>query len=348
MNVVRGERWEVSYGLETTYGSDPGTSALTGVLGVFDRATLGDPEIEFMPFWGITDTVGRTYAVAYKGKWAMSASFSDVLLLNGTTLFLPIGSCTTTGVAAPYTHTITEANVLKSITLHATYWDADGSIVLMRRYMGGKVGRATLAAEEGGQLRLSFDDVMFKNISHNKSGYPKYSSGIERPTIDYPTTEPYYFSMGKMTIGGVEFARLRNFRLDINNNCEPRYYVSDNSGEGRIPYEIREGHKEYSLAATIDVSDASLYEEVVQEGTYSNVFKGFQVVITFTRGTNDTITVTMPPSTPAAGTHAQGCLIKKGKLDIVTDPVVPQELDILVRSAQIVVVDSLAASHYEG
>lgn len=420
-NVVRGERWELSYGIETTYGTDPGTSLLTRVLGVFDRATLGDPEIEFMPFWGLADGSTRTYTIAYKGKWAMGTSVGDIMLLNGRPLFLPIGFCDTVGtdvaagggsdldepagtaagdtqvtltdatdyttpnyiqigdggathqevrlitgvdsntlsfteplwyahddaevcneVEAPFTHTITENTNLQGLTMHATFWDADGTIPVMRRYHGGKVNRATLSAEEGAQLRCSLDEVMFKGLTHDRSGIPMYAGGVAAPTPSYPTTEPYYFSMGEVSINETTFARCRSFRLDINNACEPRYYISDNSLAGRIPYEIREGRREYTLATVIDVSDASLYDEVMKEGTYSSVFKGFQVVLTFTRGTNDTVTITMPPSSPAAGTHAQGCLIKKGKLDIVTDPIVPQELDILVRSIKVVVEDDIA------
>jgi len=417
-NVVRGERWELSYAVETTYGADPGTSELTKVLGVFDRGTLADPEIEFLPFWGLSDGATRNYTIAYKGKWTMNAAIGDVMLLGGQPLFLPIGDYDSTGtdkaagggsaldgnanagstafgvgdatdyatddyiqvgnsgsthqevrkiqgvsnntitvteplwydhvdgetcneVEAPFTHTIAESNELHGITMHATFWDADGTIALMRRYHGGKVNRATISAEEGAQLRYSVDEIMFKDISHNKSTYPKYAAGVAEPTPVYPTTEPYYFSMGTLSLNESEFARMRSFRFDINNACEPRFYISDNSGSGRIPYEIREGRREYTLATVVDVSDASLYQEIVQEGTYSSVFKGFQVILTFTRAANDTITITMPPSAPAAGTHAQGCLVRKGKLDIVTDPVVPQELDLLVRSAQIVVVDSV-------
>ena len=70
-------------------------------------------------------------------------------------------------------------------------------------------------------------------------------------------------------------------------------------------------------------------------------FEGFTVTMVFTRAASDTITITLPPDAVAAGAHAQGCLVRRGKLDIVTDPVVPQELDIMVRSTKIDVVDSV-------
>lgn len=344
--VLRGERWELSYGIEDIYGTDPGTANLTNFFGVFEKATLGDPELEFMPFWGITDTAGRTYSIAYKGKWAFTSSIGDVLLINACPLHLPIGLYGDTGSSPTFTHTATSANELPSLTMHSTFWDSNGTIKLMRRNIGGKVSKASYTAEEGGQLKMSIDELVFKNISHDQSGYAKYAAGVARPTITLPTTEPYYFSMGTVTLVGassLEIARIKSFKLDVNNNCEPKYYVSDNADAGRIPYEIREGRREIDFSATVDVSDAALFNEILQEGTYSDVYKGLQVTIVFERDTNDTITFTLPPDTPAAGTHAQGCLLKKGKIDIVTDPVVPQELEFMVRDVKIVAVDSVAS-----
>ena len=342
--LIRGERWELGYGIEATAGTAVTADSL---FGVFEKATLADPEIEYMPFWGLADGAGRTYTIAYKGKWTMNASISDVLLLNGGPLQLPLGAYSNgAGTAAPYTHTSTGTTELPSITMFATFWDSDGTAALKRRWVGGKVNKAGFTAEEGGQLKMSVDEIMFLDFEHDSTYATgvKYSAALTSPTLTIPTTEPYYFSQGSLSLNGTTFCRIKSFKIDINNNCEPKYYICNPSGtSGNIPNEIIEGKREIGFTCTVDVGDTKLYGELLNEGTYSSVFKGFDISLVFTRGSGDTITFTMPPATSATGTHAQGCLIKKGNLDITGDPVVAQELDILVRDIKIVTVDSVAS-----
>ena len=130
--------------------------------------------------------------------------------------------------------------------------------------------------------------------------------------------------------------------MEVNNNLEPKYYVNDDVGTHRVPYGLVEGKKEYTMSVTVDIEDAAMYLDLLRQGDYSSVYTGFQVIMVFTRGTNDTITITTPPSTPAAGGDAQGCLIKSAPHNIVDAPLVNVPLDISCRSVQVVTVDSVA------
>jgi hypothetical protein len=111
-DIVTGEAWECSYGIE----SIPGTPvAATRVFGLFDRATLPDPEIELTPWYGGGGSQKRGWWKMQRGRWTLSASFPEVVMLSAHPLFLPLG--TKTVISGGYT--FTEAGRLPSITLTA-------------------------------------------------------------------------------------------------------------------------------------------------------------------------------------------------------------------------------------
>jgi hypothetical protein len=364
--VIRGENFKITYGVESAYGTDPGTGSLVNSFGVVQSATLADPTIDYLPFWGMSNQQYRNWYVAYKGKMALNMSIPDVMLLNGAPLFLPIGKCSVTG-SGTYTHVATETYDLPTITVHVTYTDtslpynATTSNVLMRRYLGGKVGRATYAATEGGFLTMALDEIQFINMSTNlapSGSYagPFYSSGVADVTPVYPTTQPYLFSYGSLKLGSSTFARIREFRLSVDNALEAKYYVT-NQAISQLPYEYREGRRTYQLSVTTDIEDASLYKELIRQGTYTSSFTGFSFQMTFTRAGNssDTIMFSSPattagtggiPTAPAIGGAAMGCLIRSAPHNIVQDPIVGVSLDILCRSLSVTTVDSV--SSYSG
>ena len=351
--IFRGEHFELSWGEETTYGDDIGTAALVNPFGVFERGQLADPEIEFTPFYGGGGEQARRFFRAYQGRWSLEANIADVLLLDGKNLVFPFGNVVTTG---SYTHTISESTLLRSFTMHASQWrqgDAADTPRLMRRYLGGKVGRATLTAEEGERLRMSYDSILFNDFIHNVNGTtPKYSATVSRPTLVYPSLQPFFFSGGELAITGAvmaatTYARIRSFRLDINNNCEAKYYVAGHNPAIPTPYEVLEGRREYGLSVVVDPDDWDLYAEILEAGKNASAVPiGVKVVMTFSRtASTDDIVIYMPSATPAI--TAQGGFIRRGKLDIdAGSPATPQELDILVRRVDIVVHDADAWSEF--
>ena len=339
--ILRGERWTMGWAPETSYGTDPGTASYSNVFGVVQNISLSDPNIDITPIYAMGANSLRNWYVAYKGRITLNASVPDILLLNGYPLYLAMGQVATTG-SSPYTHTITERVTLPSFSMHISQYDSDGSVKLMRRFIGGKVGRMSLEANEGDFLKCSLDDMSFTSYSHDQAGENQYSADVADISVSYPTTQPYLFSYGSLTLNNVEFARLRNFRLEINNSMEPRYYITD-SGASQLPYEFREGKREISMSCSIDVNDASLYKELIRQGSYSNTFKGFSVTMVFARGANDTITITSPTKTPGTGGDAMGCLIRSAPHQISEAPVVTVPLNIIMRNVKITVVDSLSS-----
>ena len=198
---------------------------------------------------------------------------------------------------ATYTHSIKEKVDLDTVSWHVHMKESSETAAnnFDRRYVGGMIGSATIAAEEGGMVTMSWDTVNFLNMAHNQANQltvgasslytgasvvanmPRYAvmQSIDSDDIGpsaygasgtpgandgsgYPNTQPYYFSQGSIKFFGQEFARVRSFSISIANGEEPRYYLGRQGARARGPYEIREGPREYSMSATLVLPDASV------------------------------------------------------------------------------------------
>ena len=277
-----------------------------------------------------------------------------------------------------FTHTISETFDLDTLSWNVLFRDSAETAAndLQRRYVGGIVDSATLSASEGGMLMMSYDSVPFLDMVHNQAnqgtvgdnifadggssedaGMPRYSimNSIGTSDVNFPSTEPYYFSQGSFTLFGQEFARVRNIAISISNSVEPRYYISPRHGRHRGPSEFREGRRSYSMACTVALPDTiastgtttnsanEIFKQVLLEGNYGdgNGLSGFAITLTFTRGTNDTITITIPnDGTAATGLNEAGAFILSAPYNITGDPIIQADLDILFRNMKIEIVDT--------
>ena len=267
-----------------------------------------------------------------------------------------------------------------------------------RRYTGGKVGATTITAEESGLVTVSWDTINFRGMHHNNrnhagvttsnspynganvtSNMPFFSlmQDIQMADVDYPSTEPYYFSDGQLKFFGTTFASIRSFSLSANNNTEPRYYVQRSFGKFRGPNEIREQRREYGLTATVVLPDnadnmltgaatnaTALFRELLLEGDYgkpsADILKGFTASLRFDRGTNDFIIIDIPDS-QAAGVAGKpnfatagvpgtnhgdsvstdvGLFIRSASHDLSTDAPLQVELDMFFKNMVIYIKDN--------
>lgn len=431
--ILRGEMWKLTFAPQWSEAAIANVVYADGVLyatyltnmpGIFENASMPDPEITIDPRWGYGNASVRNWYNVYLGKTTLSGGISDITVLNGIPLRFPIGQCKTvpagvgtaattlsgahtagaisitcaaasysandvicvddggslsearyvvsgsnpyvlnyplsydhaTGVAIKkygtvgspptyYTHTITDGLSLSPIQLAVDNTDTDGTVALMRRYIGCKVGRASLAASEGGTLRMAWDEILgrtmaFKDASASAT-VPFYSANVATVTPSFPTTDPYYFSQGALTFAGQSWCRVRDFTLDVSNSVEPKYYLCSTSVANRVPYELLEGRKEWAIKTTVDITDADFYLDLLRMGTYSSAFSGFDISLVFTRGSNDTITITAPGTTAAEGGDSQGCFIRRAPHNIEEAPIISVPLEIVTRSVKITVVDSI-------
>lgn len=263
--------------------------------------------------------------------------------------------------AVTYTHTIAETVDLDSVSWHVHVRDSSETDAndFDRRYHGGKIGNMGLSAEEGGLLTCSWDGVNFLGMNHNQQSMsgvtgdlPFYTimQAIRNANISLPTSEPYYFSQGQVTLFGSVVARVRNFSLSVNNNEEPRYYLKRTMGRHRGPTEILEQRREYTCAVTLALPDATAYnattatvfKELLMEGDFGSGMQGFNIELRFDRGTDDSIVITIPSDgTAATGGNEQGAFIRTAPHAITEANPMEVEADILFRNLSIVVTDTV-------
>ena len=264
-----------------------------------------------------------------------------------------------------YDHAITETVDLDTISWHVHMRDSSETAAndFNRRYYGGKIGGATLSADEGGMLTMAWDGLNFMGMVHNQklrgSEVVPFFGEMQAITQDgtsdivFPTTEPYYFSQGSVSMFGQTIARIRNFSLTIANNEEPRYYIQQRFGRQRGPTEIREQRREYSLAVTLALPDTqtstntatTLFKELLMEGDFGGAgMQGFNITLRFDRGTNDYIIITIPDDgTAATGGNEQGAFIRTAPHAVTGDNPLQVDADVLFRNLKIDVRDTL---HY--
>jgi len=271
--------------------------------------------------------------------------------------------------------------------------DTDGN-ALIRRYYGGMVSSASLTAEEGGLVQFSWDSIPFMGMVHNIknawdstsnsqiTGIPGYhltSDPGTNASLDYvgvplvdadggdyataadstenagfPTTEPYYFSQGIITMFGATIARVRDFSLSIDNAVEPRYYIEQRGDTRRRgPSELHEQRRTYTMAATlvpdsIDVdgtysadSANAIFAEYLLQGDYGSFgsnqgIKGFGIELQFSRSVNDYIKLTVAGSTSQGSPNA---VLTAAPVQIDGNNPLQLSAEILIKSISIEVKD---------
>lgn len=336
-------------------GSTLSAASLKGAMSIAVTDGTGYSNNDFIQIDLTTNAEVRQIISGANGAGAQT------FVLNYPLMIAHANASTLNEVTNPYTHTVRETQSLDSVSWHVLMRDTDESSTndLIRRYVGGRVGRATISAEEGGMVRMSWDDVQFLDHVHNQRFHSsigggateivRYNGAILSPTVSYPTTQPYYFSQGSISLFGVTFARIRNFNIEISNNPDVRYYIRDDATE-RGPSEIQEQRRNYRMTAVVALPDAisssattrSLFKEVLLEGNYTAGFTGFDISLTFTRGANDTIVITSPPSAAAAGGDAQGCFFTRAPHNLGNESPVQVDGEIIMRSMIMSIVDSVA------
>mgnify|MGYP001566301326 CR=1 FL=1 len=221
-------------------------------------------------------------------------------------------------------HRIREALLLPSFSLSTRFGAVDGE-TFIREYRGCKVNSATFSASEESKLIASLDFItqdMRWNVGSAAlatRAWQKLNS-VTAPATTFKFEQPYVFSEATLSFFGTTFARIKNFSLRIDNNLDPRYYISNSAAalspdNQQILTDLIEGRRVYELEVTIDVDDTStdlafLREMLRQghaDGATEGAFTGFTVSIAFERGTStsDTMTFTMPSVTPTAS--SLGC-----------------------------------------
>jgi hypothetical protein len=283
-----------------------------------------------------------------------------------------------------YQHDVWERTELDTVSWNVLLRDSGDTTAndIIRRYYGGKIGGASIAASEEGMLTMSWDTVPFLGMNHNQADHSAASDDAysttsqDMPgfgllqTIDdgdigdtstnnlkdraYPSTNPYFFSDGTLSLFGTSFARVSDFNISIDNAVESRYYINTRHGKlNRGPNEHREGARAYNMSATLALPDSTdssansrtLFKELLLEGDYGTNtvpnHSGFDITLSFSRGTNDSIVFTIPSDgTSAKGGNEQGAFITSATHNIGGSGILSVDANMFFRNMKIQIKDS--------
>ena len=372
-NAKKGDYW-------ITVASNTGLTTLGTIIAIDHDDT---PES--------TDSCELRRVVAYDGtaiRINYPLHFDHSAAGGGTTQIQTVDESTT---GFYYQHDVWEQTDLDTVSWNVLLRDSGNTAAndIIRRYYGGKIGGASIAASEEGMLTMSWDTVPFLGMNHNQAdhsavsddaystlagagggGYdmPGYSLGIQ--TIDdtdigdtstnnlkdraYPSTNPYFFSDGTLSLFGTSFARVSDFNISIDNAVESRYYINTRHGKlQRGPSEHREGARAYNMSATLALpdsaaatgSDRTLFKELLLEGDYGTNtvpnHSGFDITLSFSRGTNDSIVFTIPSDgSSAKGGNEQGAFITSATHNVGGSGILSVDASMIFRNMKIQIKDS--------
>ncbi len=144
-------------------------------------------------------------------------------------------------------------------------------------YLGGKVNRWSLSAQEGGKLTMAWDEVLFRDLRHDvalpSTSVAKYSGSTTAPTATQPTEEPLVFSQGTLSLFelGNTFARITSFRLNVDNAITEKRYIAKNTVSGsasiaQVPFELIEGNRVITLEMDTVMETREYWEHLMRQG----------------------------------------------------------------------------------
>ena len=175
----------------------------------------------------------------------------------------------------------------ESFMIAARFRADDGSNFVVN-YKGCKVSRTVWNFEEGAPINYGVDFIA-RDMRHNIG--QDAGTGSNTKTVKYAalqstigadmesnlpvtvppaimkdirvTEQPHFYSRVELTFQGVAIARFRRFSITIDNQLDPRYYLTQNASttpadDRQILHEILEGRRNISFSGSLDMDDAGL------------------------------------------------------------------------------------------
>ena len=288
MGIIRTENAKIAWRKEASWGVSGAGNFHR--FGNFETLNAPDPEYEWSPFFGVF--AGRNRETVFRGKQTLRGSIPDIKLQGDQETFLEMlfGRLT----ASYYREGISATDeTIPSFELGTELLDTDGVCQLRRLYRGGLVNRWTMAANEGEELRLSLDEMLFKDAATNLTGHAKYSASVASAfTIDSAVAYGRYtFAECQFQMFGLTFSHIRRFSLTCDQQIEMRYYLQRGGGSDyqQIPNGYVPGKRAYRVEVDLDMADPAIdrdvYEWLLDQGAASwpGYTIGTQVSMDFTQ-----------------------------------------------------------------
>ena len=177
--------------------------------------------------------------------------------------------------------------VQESFMIAARFRADDGSNFVVN-YKGCKVSRVVFNFEEGAPINYGADFIA-QDMRHNIGQDTGIGSSVKTlkyaalqttigadkesnlPVVIPPsnmknirvTEQPHFYSRVELMFQGVAIARFRNFSITVDNQLDPRFYLTQNQStlpadDRQIIHEILEGRRNVSFSGSLDLDDAGI------------------------------------------------------------------------------------------
>lgn len=260
MAQVQGSNCKLIFAEETTFGVTPTTPAATNV-NFKDEGFQADTELLKSEVLG----GDRNSKMAMAGKVTVKGSFSTELNpTHGTFLKHLIGTVTTTGASAPYTHVIKVGALPESMCFEKAFPDLDTPQYFL--YNGMRINKGSFDFKPAGPVAASFD----------LAGRERTISGT---SIDETPTDnghnPFTGFEAELQEGGVSIGIVTALKFDIDNDLQTDLYVI--GGGGKV-HSIPAGKNKVSGTMTTIFADMGTLNKAIAKTESS-------LKITLTHGT---------------------------------------------------------------
>ena len=238
------------------------------ILDVFQDRKLSKPGWNgILPAWADVSTTNGKFSVH-------SITRED---FNNTSQRLGVTADDSENNASIVRPTLTQ----ESFMIAARFRADDGSNFVVN-YKGCKVARTVFNFEEGAPVNYGVDFIA-RDMRHNigedagtgaNTNTLKYAAlgvgtdGSATATVppaymkDIRVTEqPHFYSRVELTFQGAAIARFRRFSITVDNQLDPRYYLTQNASatpadDRQILHEILEGRRNISFSGSLDMDDS--------------------------------------------------------------------------------------------
>jgi len=244
------------------------------ILDVFQDRKLSKPGWNgILPAWADVSTTNGKFSVH-------SITRED---FNNTSQRLGVTADDSENNASIVRPTLTQ----ESFMIAARFRADDGSNFVVN-YKGCKVARTVFNFEEGAPVNYGVDFIA-RDMRHNigqdgliGSAIKTHKYGALQTTIgadtestlpvtvppaymkDIRVTEqPHFYSRVELTFQGAAIARFRRFSITVDNQLDPRYYLTQNASttpadDRQILHEILEGRRNISFSGLLDLDDSGV------------------------------------------------------------------------------------------
>lgn len=231
-------------------------------------------------------------------------------------------------------HTITakQDGPPPTLTAEYVYIGADGQDDLVMPYVGLFPTSGEISQSNEGLLEVQIDAEALGVPSDVRSGGARDTAETDASML--PDRQPWKFSgvQSELSLFGSSFARVTDFSLSIETGSEPEWYLQ--SDRPQEPYEAIYGNTENTLDVTLNVSDGTLFNELVTEG--GGDFTG-NIVFEKPQATDETLEIIM---------GSGDMQIESAPHDIPEDGAIGVDASFVAPSVEIVVTDPNSGDEY--